>query len=98
MDTDKWELQVTNEVKIRQHDNYNFTILVLTKGINPRTKEEVESYKILGYYSSIRRAILALLDRDVLIDLNQIETIRDYVKASKRQRDKIAELLEGDYE
>lgn len=98
MADEKWELQITDKVKIQQHDNYNFTVLKKSNGINPRTKKKVESYKILGYYSSLRLAILSLLDKDVLIDLEEIKTLRAYTVEAKRQYDYIQDILEGNYE
>lgn len=96
MTTGKWEMQVTDKVKIQQHDAHNFTLLVLTEGVNPRTKETVESYKVVGYYSTVRKAVLALIAKDILIDLNEVKTIRDYVKASKKQHEAVRKLLEGE--
>lgn len=98
MENEKWEVQITDTVKIQQHDNYNFTILKKSKGSNRRTGEVVESYKILGYYSSLRLAILALLDKDVLVDLDEVKSLRDYAQATRRQYQLIKDLLEGTYE
>lgn len=94
-DKQKWELPVTGQVKIQQHDDKNFTVLKKVSGINPRTKKEVTSWKIQGYYGTVRKALLSIIEKDVLVDLDTVETLRGYIEATQVQYRIVERLLEG---
>ena len=54
---EKWELQLTDTIKIQQFDDKNFLILQLKEGYNHRTKETTTSYKEQGYYQTVYKAL-----------------------------------------
>lgn len=92
---EKWELHITDTLKIQEYDSYNFAILVLTDGVNPKTKETTSSWKKEGYYTTIRGALLGVLNKDLLVDVNQISTIRDYQEETRKAFAVIQTELEG---
>ena len=92
---DKWELQITDTVKIQQYDEKNFVILQLKEGYNPRTKETTTSYKEQGYYQTVYKALEATLNKDLMVDLNRVSELKDYVCEVRKAKAYIKELMEG---
>ena len=91
---DKWELQITDTLKIQQFDDKNFLILQLKEGYNPRTKETTTSYKEQGYYQTVYKALDAILTKDLMVDLNRVSELKDYVREVKSAKVYIKELME----
>ena len=87
-------MKVTETLRIRQHDKLNVVLEEYTTGINPKTKEESSSWKTVGYYRNTRSALKSILDRDLLINLDECEDVRRYVKMFKKANDYICNLLE----
>ena len=92
---DKWELQITDTLKIQQFDDKNFVILQLKEGYNPRTKETTTSYKEQGYYQTVYKALEATLNKDLMVDLNRVSELKDYVREVRKAKAYIKELMEG---
>ena len=92
---DKWELQITDTLKIQQFDDKNFVILQLKEGYNPRTKETTTSYKEQGYYQTVYKALDAILTKDLMVDLNRVSELKDYVNEVKSAKAYIRDLMEG---
>ena len=92
---DKWELQITDTLKIQQFDDKNFMILQLKEGYNPRTKETTTSYKEQGYYQTVYKALDAILTKDLMVDLNRVSELKDYVREVRKAKAYIKELMEG---
>ena len=92
---DKWELQITDTLKIQQFDDKNFLILQLKEGYNPRTKETTTSYKEQGYYQTVYKALDAILTKDLLIDINEISSVKQYVNEVRGAKAYVKELVEG---
>ena len=92
---EKWELQITDTIKIQQFDDKNFVILQLKEGYNPRTKETTTSYKEQGYYQTVYKALEATLNKDLMVDLNRVSELKDYVREVRKAKAYIKELMEG---
>ena len=92
---DKWELQITDTVKIQQYDEKNFLILQLKETYNPFAKETVISYKEQGYFSTLFKALDAILNKDLLIDINEISSVKQYANKNKKAKTKNKEMDEG---
>ena len=92
---EKWELQITDTLKIQQFDDKNFVILQLKEGYNPRTKETTTSYKEQGYYQTVYKALEATLNKDLMVDLNRVSELKDYVREVRKAKAYIKELMEG---
>ena len=92
---EKWEIQITDTIKIQQFDDKNFLILQLKEGYNPRTKETTTSYKEQGYYQTVYKALDAILTKDLLIDINEISSLKQYVNEVRGAKAYIKELVEG---
>ena len=92
---DKWELQITDTLKIQQFDDKNFMILQLKEGYNPRTKETTTSYKEQGYYQTVYKALEATLNKDLMVDLNRVSELKDYVREVRKAKAYIRDLMEN---
>lgn len=92
---EKWELQITPKIKIQQFDEKNFLILQLKEGYNPFTKEYTESYKEQGYYPTLFKALDAILTKDLMIEISEISSVKQYVNEVRVARDYIKGLVEG---
>ena len=92
---EKWALQITDTLKIQQFDDKNFVILQLKEGYNPRTKETTTSYKEQGYYQTVYKALEATLNKDLMVDLNRVSELKDYVREVRKAKAYIKELMEG---
>ena len=92
---DKWELQITDTLKIQQFDDKNFVILQLKEGYNPRTKETTTSYKEQVYYQTVYRALDGILNKDLMVDLNRVSELKDYVRDVRKAKAYIRDLMEG---
>ena len=92
---EKWELQLTDTLKIQQFDDKNFLILQLKETYNPFAKETVISYKEQGYFSTLFKALDAILTKDLLVDINAVKDLKDYVREVKSAKVYIKDLMEG---
>ena len=92
---EKWEIQITDTIKIQQFDDKNFLILQLKEGYNPRTKETTTSYKEQGYYQTVYKALDAILTKDLLVDMSAVKELKDYVREVRKAKAYIKELMEG---
>lgn len=89
----KWELPITDQLKIVESDALNYTIQRLSEGINVKTKEKTETWRVLGYYGTIKRALYSILDRDLLVDLEAVNSLADYRAEVENQYETIKALL-----
>lgn len=92
---ERWELHISDTVKIQEYDAYNFAVLVLTDGVNPKTKEVTQNWKLDGYYTTVRGALTGILKHDLLVDMNKVNTIRNYQEETRKAFALIQKQLEG---
>lgn len=93
MSSDKVEILISENVKIKEYDDRNYILLKLVENRNNQTGEMVESWKNVGYYSTVKKALNAVISKDLLIDKNIIKNIIDYKNETDRQYNTILELL-----
>ena len=92
---DKWELQITDTLKIQQFDDKNFLIQQLKEVVHPRTRETIQSYINQGYFPTVSKALDGILNKDLMVDLNRVSELKDYVNEVKSAKTYIKELMEG---
>ena len=92
---DKWELQITDTLKIQQFDDKNFLIQQLKEVVHPRTRETIQSYINQGYFPTVSKALDGILNKDLMVDLNRVSELKDYVNEVKSAKAYIKELMEG---
>ena len=92
---DKWELQITDTLKIQQFDDKNFVILQLKEGYSPRTKETTTSYKEQGHYQTVYEALDAILTKDLMVDINAVKGLKCYMCEVRKATVYIRDLMEN---
>ena len=92
---DKWELQVTDTIKIQQFDDKNFVIQQLKEVVHPKTRETIQSYINQGYFPTVSKALDGILNKDLMVDLNRVSELKDYVREVRKAKAYIKELMEG---
>jgi hypothetical protein len=93
LSNEKLEILVSDNVKIKEYDDKNYILMKLVKNKNNQTGEMVENWKNFGYFSTIKKAIMGILYKDLLINNDEIETILDYKHQLDKQYETILELL-----
>lgn len=93
LSNEKLEILVSDNVKIKEYDDKNYILMKLVKNKNNQTGEMVENWKNFGYFSTIKKAIMGILYKDLLVNNDEIETILDYKHQLDKQYETILELL-----
>lgn len=78
-------MNITDWLRIKRHDDRNVIIEIYEETKNPRTGEVNHAWKREGFYPTPRHALRSILSKDMLIDVNQIETLTAYVAAFRNQ-------------
>ena len=92
---DKWELQITDTIKIQQFDDKNFVIQQLKEVVHPKTREAIQSYISQGYFPTVSKALEGILNKDLMVDLNRVSELKDYVREVRKAKVYIRELMEN---
>ena len=92
---DKWELQITDTLKIQQFDDKNFLIQQLKEVVHPRTRETIQSHINQGYFPTVSKALDGILNKDLMVDLNRVSELKDYVREVRKAKEYIRDLMEG---
>ena len=93
MSKEKLEIFVTQDVKIKEYDDKNYILMKLVKNKNNQTGEIVENWKNFVYFSTIKKAMMGIIYKDLLVNNDEIETILDYKQQLDKQYETILELL-----
>lgn len=56
-------IYINERLRISRLDEYNLQLEEYRKGINPKTKEEVWSWKRCGYYGNLKSACFGALSK-----------------------------------
>ena len=92
---EKWELQITDTLKIQQFDDKNFVIQQLKEVVHPKTRETIQSYINQGYFPTVSKALDGILNKDLMVDLNRVSEIKDYVREVRKAKAYIRDLMEN---
>lgn len=87
-------IQVTDKIRISRLDDRNVIIETLDTVVNRETKEEYQKWNLKGYYGNVRVAIGSILKNDMLIDHEDLQSLKDYQEALEKQVNRINELDE----
>jgi hypothetical protein len=86
-------VNITDTLRIRRHDDKNIVVEILTETENKRTGEVNRSWKREGFYPTIKIALEAILRKDMLIDLDEIETVTALVSIVASQINTLLDVL-----
>jgi hypothetical protein len=87
-------MNITNNLRIRKYDDRNVVIEEYVTNINPKTQKEASSWKFKGFYSNARNALQAIIDKDMLSDVEEVKTLTAYQKAIENEREQLKHTIE----
>ena len=87
-------MNITNNLRIRKYDDRNVVIEEHVTNVNPKTQKEASSWKFKGFYPNARSALQAILDKDMLSDVEEVKTLTAYHKAIKNERQQLKDIIE----
>lgn len=86
-------MNITDTLRIRRYDDRNVVIEEYVTNVNPKTRKETSSWKFKGFYSNARRALQAVLDKDMLSDVEEVKTLTAYQKAIENEREQLKDII-----
>ncbi len=87
-------MNITNNLRIRKYDDRNVVIEEYVTNVNPKTRKETSHWKLKGFYSNARNALQAIIDKDMLSDVEEVKTLTAYQKAIKNERQQLKDIIE----
>lgn len=87
-------IQVSDRVRISRLDDRNVIVETLDTIVNRKTKEESQKWNLKGYYGNVRMALGSILKNDMLIDHEELQSLKDYQEALEKQVNRINEIDE----
>ena len=66
-------IYINDNLRIKKLDDRNLELQEYRKGVNPKTKEEVWSWRFCGYYGELKSACLGALSK-IMFDYAEEET------------------------
>lgn len=86
-------MNITDTLRIKRIDDRNVIIEKYETTVNPITKKENSSWKREGFYSTFRHALEAIVRRDMLIDLEQLESLKAYQESINKTVSQLIEVI-----
>lgn len=86
-------MNITDTLRIRRHDKWNVVIERFETNTNPFTNEETSKWKVQGFYPTVYIALQRVLDKGMLVDLDEAKTLTAYNNAVKKQHERIEQLI-----
>ena len=87
-------IQVTDKIRISRLDDRNVIIETLDTVVNRKTKEESQKWNLKGYYGNVRVALGSILKNDMLIDHEELHSLKDYQEALEKRVNRLNEMDE----
>ncbi len=88
-------IYINEKLRISKCDNLNLQIEEYRKGINPKTKEEVWSWKWCGYYGDLKTALLGVLSKKLFDSVDEELTLKELVSKIDEARQEIINAIKG---
>lgn len=86
-------MKITDTLRIKRVDDRNVVIEKYETTINPITKEGNSSWKREGFYSTFRQALEAIVRKDMLIDLEQLESLKMYQESINKTVNQLTRVI-----
>lgn len=87
-------MNITDTLRIRKYDDRNVVIEEYVTNINPKTQKEASNWKFKGFYPTARVALQAVIDKDMLSDVEEVKTLTAYQKAIENERQQLRDIIE----
>lgn len=87
-------MQITEDLRIRRFVDRNLILEKYTEGLNPKTKAVTKNWKVIGYYGNVKQVLRAILERELLTDINTFDTLELYLETIIQQQDELINRCE----
>ena len=88
-------IYINDKLRISKLDERNLQLEEYRKGVNPKTKEEVWSWKWCGYYGDLRTACLGALSKIMFDYVDEELTLKEVLAKIDEAREQIANAVKG---
>lgn len=88
-------IYINEKLRISKLDERNLELQEYRKGVNPKTKEEVWSWKWCGYYGDLRTACLGALSKIMFDYADEETTLKEVLAKIDEAREQIANAVKG---
>lgn len=88
-------IYINEKLRISKLDERNLELQEYRKGVNPKTKEEVWSWKWCGYYGDLRTACLGALSKIMFDYADEEMTLKEVLAKIDEAREQIANAVKG---
>ena len=86
-------MNITDTLRIKRVDDRNIIIEKYETTVNPVTKKENSSWKREGFYPTFRHALEAIVRKDMLIDLEQLESLKRYQESIDKTVNQLTKII-----
>lgn len=84
--------------RIKRYDELNWVLEELVDGVNPRTKEPCQNWKVRGYFGRLEHLFDHLLDRHLVGPKNEVkglsESIEELLTELRQTKTKLVQAFE----
>lgn len=88
-------IYLNDDIRMYRADRFNIILEQLTTGINNKTKEATENWRVLAYCRNYRHAVEYILKYDNAIDDQKVKDLNDYLTEMKRVEADVKRLAES---
>lgn len=88
-------IYINDKLRISKLDERNLELQEYRKGVNPKTKEEVWSWKLCGYYGDLRTACLGALSKIMFDYVDEETTLKEVLAKIDESREQIENAVKG---
>ncbi|MBK0347873.1 hypothetical protein JDW15_04340 [Aerococcaceae bacterium zg-ZJ1578] len=89
-------MQITDNLRIKRLDDKNLVLEQYVDSVHPKTKAVTKKWKFVGYFGSVRSALQCVVEREMLIDINALDTLEKYVETLQSVSKMIVERCGGE--
>lgn len=80
-------MQITEDLRVSRIDDRNLALERHIENVNPKTKEPTANWKVIGYYGNVKLVLRAILERELLVDINTFQTLETYLEVILNEQD-----------
>lgn len=88
-------IYINEKLRISKLDDRNLQLEEHRNGVNPKTKEEVWSWKWCGYYGDLRTACLGALSKIMFDYADEELTLKEVLSKIDEAREQIENAVKG---
>lgn len=88
-------IYINEKLRISKFDEHNLKLEEYRKGVNPKTKEEVWSWKWCGFYGDLRSALISTLNKIMFDYADEDLTLREVLEKIDEAREQIENSIKG---